>query len=270
MNVPDRMLVGRRRLMQGAAGLLGGLPLASVLADPKLARAAAAGLQDVAIDVPGHGQAKAALALPAAESAPAVMLIHEWWGLNDQIKTVAAELAQLGYVALAIDLFDGKVATTPDAARAQVQGMQDEKGRAICGAWLTWLETAKVDGTARANGKLATLGWCFGGGWSLQASLVHPVDGTVIYYGRVGGTPEELKALKGPVQGHFAEKDQFITRSMVTAWTRSMDMAGQSYEVFWYDADHAFANPTGSRYDEPDARLAWGRTTEFLDFTMRS
>lgn len=254
------MLLGRRRVMQGALGL----PLAAVLADPVLARAAAAGLREVTVDVPGHGRAGAALALPQAESAPAVMLIHEWWGLNDQIRAVAAELAQLGYVALAIDLFDGRVATEAAQAQAQIQALDAQKARATCAAWLDWLQKAEVDGAARGNGRLATLGWCFGGGWSLQASLARPVDGTVIYYGRVGGTPEELKALKGPVLGHFAEKDRFIDGAMVSAWTQAMDQAGRSYEVFWYDADHAFANPTGNNYDREDAQLAWERTTAFL------
>ncbi|MEQ8346840.1 MAG: dienelactone hydrolase family protein [Sneathiellaceae bacterium] len=264
MSVQQSMVLGRRRVMQGAAGLLGGLPLAAVLADPRLARAAAGGLHDITIDVPGHGKAQASVALPIAETAPAVMLIHEWWGLNDQIKAVAAELAQPGYVACAIDLFQGKVATTPDAARAQTQAVDPAQARAVCRAWLEWLEAAEVEKRIRGNGVLATLGWCFGGGWSLQASMLHPVNGTVIYYGRVGGTPEELRALRGPVQGHFGTKDKFINETMVTAWSKSMDAADRSYEVFWYDADHAFANPTGSNYDAPDAKLAWDRTTSFL------
>lgn len=254
------MLLGRRHLMQGMAGL----PLAAVLADPLLARAAAAGLQTVEIGVPGHGRAAAALALPAAESAPAVMLIHEWWGLNDQIKAVAAELAQAGYVALAIDLFDGQVAQTPEGARAQIQALDAQAARATCAAWLDWLAGAEQDGARRGNGRLATLGWCFGGGWSLQASLVRPVDATLIYYGRVGGTAEELRALKGPVQGHFATRDQSINAAMVEEWTAAMDAAGRSYELFWYEADHAFANPTGARYDEADAKLAWERSLAFL------
>jgi len=255
------MLLGRRRLMQGVAGL----PLAAVLADPLLARAAAAGLQEVEIEVPGHGRAAAALALPAAERAPAVMLIHEWWGLNDQIKAVAAELARAGHVALAIDLFDGQVATSADAARAQIQALDAQAARATTTAWLNWLARAEQDGTARGNGRLATLGWCFGGAWSLQASLARPVDATVIYYGRVGGTAEELQALKGPVQGHFGTRDQSIDAPMVEAWTAAMDAAGKPYEVFWYDADHAFANPTGARYDQADAKLAWERTLAFLN-----
>ena len=104
-------------LIKGAAV---GLPLAAVLADPTLARAAAAGLQEVEITTAGGKSVKASLALPGAKPAPAVVLVHEWWGLNDQIKSVAAEFANLGYAALAVDLMDGQVATTADQARAQM------------------------------------------------------------------------------------------------------------------------------------------------------
>lgn len=110
---------------------------------------------------------------------------------------------------------------------------------------------------ARANGKVAVIGWCCGGGWSLDASLAAPVNATVIYYGNVKKSAADLKPLKGPVLGHFATQGKFINRPLVEGFVAVMKEAGKSLEHYWYDADHAFANPTGARYDKPDVLLAW-------------
>jgi carboxymethylenebutenolidase len=138
------------------------------------------------------------------------------------------------------------------------------------------------------TGKLATLGFCFGGGWSLNASLAAPADATVIYYGRVAAPPPppapgappapydstqafkpaQLAPLKGPVLGHFALKDTFITKPMVDDFVAAAKKAGKSVTVHWYDAEHGFANPTTARYDKEDAQLAWTRTNEFLNANL--
>ena len=101
-------------------------------------------------------------------------------------------------------------------------------------------------------------------GWSLNASLVRPVDAAVVYYGRVNKTAAQLASLAGPVLGHFATLDKFINRKMVGGFERAMDAAGKIYDVHWYEASHAFANPTSARYDAEDAALAWKRTLAFL------
>ena len=246
--------VPRRRILTGLAGL----PLAAVLADPRLARAAAAGLDEVTLTTEGGQSVTAALAMPAATPAPAVMLIHEWWGLNDQIKSVAAALAQEGYLALAIDLYEGRVAEGPDAARALMQAVDAGAATDTVESWAGWLS-----GHEASTGKLGTVGWCFGGGWSLAASVAHPVDATVIYYGRVIQSVEDLKKLKGPVLGHFATRDGWITKEMVEGFEANMKSAGKITTNHWYEADHAFANPTQARYDEADAKLAWDRTLAF-------
>ncbi len=245
----------RRTVIKTAASL----SLAAVLAKPHLARAVAAGLETVSITTTGGHAVSASLALPEAMPAPALMLVHEWWGLNDQIKSVAAEYAREGYVALAIDLFDGSVATTPDQARSQSQGVDASAARDTLAAWNGWLRAH----TAATN-KLGTIGWCFGGGWSLNASLAAPADATVIYYGNVAKGAKALAALKGPVLGHFATRDQWINEEMVSGFQGEMEKAGKSLEVHWYEADHAFANPTSARYDKEDAKLAWTRTSAFL------
>lgn len=245
----------RRALLKGLATL----PLAAVLSYPVLARAQARGLQTVEIEdvVPVRG----VVALPDADSAPAILLIHEWWGLNEQVKAVAAAFAKLGYVALAVDLFDSESVTTPDGAMELVQSLDPEAAEARLVAAVDWLAIHE-----KANGKVAILGWGFGAGWALNTALATPVDATVIYYGNVDKTASELQSLSGPVLGHFATHDQFITKDMVERFAREMKEAGKSpfLTTYWYDADHAFANPAGDQYDADDAKLAWDRTLEFL------
>jgi carboxymethylenebutenolidase len=249
------MGLARRDLLIGLAGL----PLAAVLADRRLARAAAAGLETVTITTAGGSQVSAALAAPAALPAPAVMLIHEWWGLNDQIKAVAAALADTGYLALAIDLYDGGVTDDPQEARSLVGAVDPKAATDTCASWVRWL-SAHEDGT----GKVGTVGWCFGGGWSLNASLAAPADATVVYYGNVQKGREQLAALAGPVLGHFATSDRWIDSDMVSGFESEMAAAGKSAESHWYEAAHGFANPTSARYDEEDAALAWQRTLAFF------
>ncbi|MBL9033302.1 MAG: dienelactone hydrolase family protein [Rhodospirillaceae bacterium] len=245
----------RRDVVVGLAGL----SLAALLADPARVAKAAAGLQSVVINTPTGRSISAALALPAKKPAGAVMLVHEWWGLNDQIKSVAAELASQGWIALAIDLYGGKVADNPADAETLMKAVSPEEARETMSAWFDWLQ-AHPDGT----GKVATLGWCFGGGMALQAALDRPANGAVVYYGNVARSAEELRALKGPVLGQFANQDQWINPPMVDGFEAAMKQAGKVLEVHRYDANHAFANPTGQNYDAADARKAWDQTVAFL------
>ncbi len=254
--------LGRRAVIKGLAGA----SFAAVLADPVLARAAARQTETVTLDLPSGRTVSASLALPDTLPAPTVMLIHEWWGLNDQIKATAREYARAGYIALAIDLMDGQVATTPEAARAQMQAVNQGQALETSGAWVEWLRAHE-----HGSGTVGTVGWCFGGGWSLNASIVAPVDATVIYYGRLDQDPARLRMLEGPVLGHFATRDGFIDKDMVAGFKAAMDEAGLSdrLTVYWYEADHAFANPSGSRYDQQDAQLAWSRTMDFFASHLR-
>lgn len=236
------------------------LPLATVLAHPILARAAGDRLAPVTVTTTSGDKGDGYLAVPSTTPAPAVLLIHEWWGLNDQIKSVAAEFANQGYVALAADLYGGKVGTTPREARTLMQSVDQHKATELLAAWINWLRRYP-----QSNGKVGTIGWCFGGGWSLNAALATPVDATVIYYGDVKKTADQLKTLSGPVLGHFATRDNWINAAMVGGFKKAMTAAGKTdLTVYWYDANHAFANPSGSRYDAEDARLAWSRTLAFF------
>lgn len=248
-------MLARRTVLKGAASL----PLAAILADPMLARAAAHGLQDVSITTAGGRSVNAALALPAATTAPAVLLIHEWWGLTDAVDAAAADLAGRGINALAVDLMGGRTAATPEAARALIETVDPARARETLVRWRDWLAA-----DVTAEDRIGALGWGFGGGWALAAALATPLRACVVYYGRVNRPAAELAALQGPVLGHFAQSDPFIDAAMVSDFVAAMSEAGRALTVYWYEADHAFANPAGSAYDAEAAALAWERTTSFL------
>lgn len=252
-------MTSRRTLLKTAATI----PLATVLASPALTRAAAASTRSVPLTLGSGNVVQGALALPAGTARGGILLVHEWWGLNEQIKSVAADFAGQGYVALAADLYNGQVAEDPDKARAYMKAVDPALATETVAAWVEWLR--KHDGS---SGKTATIGWCFGGGWSLNASIAAPVDATVVYYGNVKKTARELGSLRGPVLGHYATEDKWINKEMVSGFEKAMDAAGKTYTSHWYEAQHAFGNPTSARYDEADAALAWSRTLAFLDETL--
>lgn len=259
-NKPMAIDPGRRAVLAGLAGL----PLAAILADPVLAQTAAGQTETVTINTPQGREVLAALARPGTGRAPVVILFHEWWGLNDQIKVMAREFAAQGYLALAIDLFGGRVATEPGAARELTQTVKPAEAADTIAAWSQWLDN-HPDGNRRKG----VVGWCFGGGWALNASTLLPMDATVAYYGRVNLPAEQLAKLKGPVLGHFARQDQFINGEVVSEFERNMKAVGKPFTIHWYDAGHAFANPTGNNYDKEDAQLAWRRTLDFLATTLK-
>jgi carboxymethylenebutenolidase len=138
---------------------------------------------------------------------------------------MAAEFANEGFLALAVDLYDGRVATDPGTAQGLMQGTDAAATETLI-AWIDWLKS-----DARSTGKVGTVGWCFGGRWSLDASIAAPVDATVIYYGRVERTADDFRALNGPVLGHFAEQDQWIGKEMVDKFEAGMKQAGKPAEI---------------------------------------
>jgi len=245
----------RRSFIKGAIAL----PLATVLAYPELAGAAASRTTPISVKIPGGGEVKCIIALPAKLPAPTVLLVHEWWGLNDQIKSVAVEFAKQGYMAVAIDLYNGQATSNSATARRLMRNVDEDLATKQIKAMADWMRAHK-----NSTGKVGTIGWCFGGGWSLNCSIATPVDATVIYYGHVKRSAEQLASLKGPVLAHFASKDKWINKPMVEDFEAEMKKAGKTdLTVHWYEADHAFANPSSARYDQKDAALAWQRTLEF-------
>jgi carboxymethylenebutenolidase len=204
-----------------------------------------------------------ALAQPkgAAKGGPAIILIHEWWGLNDNIRDLARQFASHGYTALAVDLYGGKSAQDPAAAQglmkqamAHPEAAEDNLKQAY----------AYLHGKLGA-GKVGVIGWCFGGGWSLQLALHAPIDAAVIYYGQLEGDPKVLAGLKGKkVLGIFGTRDKGIPPEAVDAFEAGLKQAGIPAEIHRYDAEHAFANPSNAIYDEKSAADAWEKTRAFL------
>ena len=141
--------------------------------------------------------------------------------------------------------------------------MQEVDPTAATDILVSWINYLKKN--PGSTGKVGTVGWCFGGGWSLNASLATPVDATVIYYGNVKKAALDLVLLQGPVLGHFATRDGWINQDMVGGFEAAMQSVGKPEPtVYWYEADHAFANPTSARYDADDTALSWERTVEFF------
>lgn len=211
------------------------------------------------VDLP-EAKSHAYLAVPKAAPRGAVLVVHEWWGLNDHIKHEADLLAQQGYEALAVDLYDGHVAATPDEATKLMEKLDDARATQIEKAGLAYLH-AQLPAA-----KIATVGWCMGGGQSLNASLAAPelVSGTVIYYGMPVTDVAKLKTLKGPVLGIWANKDGWITPDKVAAFDKALSAAAVPHEFHAYDADHAFANPTGGKFNPPAAKDADAHRDAFL------
>jgi carboxymethylenebutenolidase len=222
---------------------------------------AATGVVGAEVD---YGPGRGYLARPDGTPRAGLVVIHEWWGLNDNIREMSNRLAAAGYLALAVDLYEGDVAGEPGEARTLMQALmrdEDRAGRHL-GAALRWLETeGGVD-------EVGSIGWCLGGAMSLRLALQMPeeLDAAVIYYGRLVTDPAELAPLRMPILGIFGAQDRGIPVESVREFEMALQALGKTHEIVIYeDADHAFANPSGTRYQPEAAADAWRRTLAFLD-----
>ena len=209
---------------------------------------------------------KAYLSLPDGKGPfPGIVLIHEWWGLNANIEHWADRLASAGWAALAVDLYGGVVATDRDGAMAAMKAVDKDKAKATIHAAIEFLMS---DARVKAP-KQAVMGWCFGGGWSLQTALAEPeLDGAIIYYGHLENDPAKLAAIKAKLLGVFGNKDTGIPPADVDKFEAALKTAKIDAQIYRYDADHAFANPSNPKYDEKNASDAWGKVLAFLE-TLR-
>ncbi|MCU0344782.1 MAG: dienelactone hydrolase family protein [Ignavibacterium sp.] len=189
-----------------------------------------------------------------------IFVFHEWWGLNDHIKKESDELKQkLGDVnILAVDLYDGKVADNRDDAAKYMQSVNQERALNI---------VAGAKDFAGKDAVIGTLGWCFGGGWSLQASIMMAKQGVacVMYYGIIENTPETFKELHAPVLGIFAEKDGWVNPEVYENLEKNLKDAGKNVTIKSFNADHAFANPSNSKFDEKATKEAKELTIKFFE-----
>jgi carboxymethylenebutenolidase len=198
------------------------------------------------------------LAIPAeGDKAPGVVVIQEWWGINDQIKGVADKLVGLGYRALVPDLYKGKV--TLDAAEAKHLMTNLNFGEAV---------TQDIRGAAqylRSSAKVGVLGFCMGGALTVLAAVfLKEVDAAVSWYGFPPEQAADVKTISIPLQLHFAEKDASFSPEGARALEANLREAKINFEPYWYDAAHAFGNETGPNYNAAAAKLAWDRTIAFL------
>ena len=195
---------------------------------------------------------------------PGLILIHEWWGLNNNIRSLAEDFAALGYAALAVDLYDGEFATTPEEAGALAGAVREDVDEAFnnLNAAVVYLSTAdSVNADA-----LASVGWCFGGGWAYEMARNDlGIDASVMYYGRFSAE-DDLSMMRADILGHFGEEDTSILIDDVKEFEAKLETHEGKHAVFIYpNAGHAFANKDNEdAYREDAAQLAWQRTQEFL------
>ncbi|MEH0157460.1 dienelactone hydrolase family protein [Limibacter armeniacum] len=213
---------------------------------------------------PGAEKGHAYLVKAPKKSNQYLFMFHEWWGLNEYVKDEAAFWAeQLGDVnVLAIDLYDGKVATTREDAGKLMQGVDSDRAEDIIKGAISY---------AGQGAKLASIGWCFGGGWSLQSAIIarHSMEACVMYYGMPIQDEELLETkLETNVLGIFAKQDRWITPEVVKEFEENMKKAGKELTVAMYDADHAFANPSSPKYDEEAAKDAREKVRRYLELVF--
>jgi len=188
-----------------------------------------------------------------------VFVFQEWWGLNDHIKREAENLyTDLGNVnVIALDMYDGKLATDPQSAGKYMQEFKKERGAEIVKGALVYAGSAA---------KVGTIGWCFGGGQSMQASLLagKQAAACVIYYGQPEEDIERLKTLNCDVLNIWPTQDKWINRDLIEKFEKNMAIAGKKLTVKSYDADHAFANPSNPKHDKEFAADAYKSTLTFF------
>lgn len=212
----------------------------------------------------GDETVQAILYTPAGKGPfPALIVIHEWWGLNDWVKDQASKLSDQGYVTLAIDLYRGKVATTPDMAHEIMRGVPEDRAKRDLNAAFDFLQSQS---NVRKD-RIGSIGWCMGGGYSLDVALQQPtLAATVINYGHLATDPVALKKINAPILGLFGAQDHGIPPDDVKKFGATLDQLGKTIDIQIYDdAGHGFENPNNKDgYRPADAADAWQRTVAFL------
>jgi len=218
---------------------------------------------------PADAGTEAFVAWPAgADAAPAVVMVHEWWGLNPQIKDMARKLARQGYVVIVPDLYHGKVAEDPERAHELMRGLEDTRVQSEFDAARAWLRAQP----RCAKGRLGVIGFCVGGGLALRFALRGgDLAAAVMFYGAPETDPDKLAALRAPLMGHFGGDDEGIGADRVDAFRAALQKAGKPAEIYLYrGAGHAFMNDSRPSYQPDAARVAWARTLAFFQKYLKS
>jgi carboxymethylenebutenolidase len=200
---------------------------------------------------------------------PALVVIHEWWGLNDWVKEQASKLADQGYVTLAIDLYRGKVATTPDEAHEIMRGVPEDRAHRDLLAASSYLRAQKNVDPKRVG----SIGWCMGGGYSLDLALNDPkLKAAVINYGHLATDEAALKKINAAILGIFGGQDRGIPPADVNKFEAQLKGLDKTAEIHIFpDAGHGFENPGNKQgYRAEDAAQAWKLTVDFLAKNLKS
>jgi carboxymethylenebutenolidase len=217
----------------------------------------------------GEETVQAVLYTPAGKGPfPAIVVIHEWWGLNDWVKEQASKLADQGYEALAIDLYRGKVATTPDMAHEIMRGVPEDRAKRDLHASVEFLKSQP----SVKKDRIGAIGWCMGGGYSLDVALQESdLAADVINYGHLATDADALKKINAPILGLFGAQDHGITPDDVHKFEQTLKQMGKQIDVKIYDdAGHGFENPNNKDgYRAADAADAARRTADFLAATLK-
>lgn len=212
---------------------------------------------------------RAWLALPERDPgrAPAVVVIHEWWGLNDQIKGVADRFARAGFAAIAPDLFRGRVAADRGLAHELSRGLSDTRAVALIEGAIAHMRSAPGAGGRRVG----TIGFCMGGGLSLKTALRGAnVQATALFYGSVETTEAAVAPLRAPVLGIFGADDRGIPVEEVRAFEAALKARGKNATILVYaGVGHAFFNEENPSYDRGSASDAWARARDFFTLHLR-
>jgi carboxymethylenebutenolidase len=199
---------------------------------------------------------------------PAILVINEWWGLNDWVKEEASKLSDQGYVTLAIDLYRGKVATTPEMAHEIMRGVPEDRAKRDLHAAFAYLASQPNVNKDR----IGSIGWCMGGGYSLDVALQEPtLAADVINYGHLATDSDALKKINSPILGLFGAQDHGIPAEDVRKFGDTLDKMGKKVDIKIYDdAGHGFQNPNNKDgYRAADASDAWQRITTFFAAALK-
>lgn len=191
-----------------------------------------------------------------------LIVIHEWWGLNEDIHLMADQLAGLGYHSLAVDLYDGKSAEGVREAFQLMTGLSKNEDAALANLKEAYDYLTNELGVE----KVGIIGWCLGGKWSLRGSLMLPneIDATVIYYGSLIDDREQLATLEMPIIGFVGTKDRPYINQFIQ-FDKDLKALNKDYSVHFYEgAGHAFANASGTAYEPEAAEDSWKKTVDFL------
>jgi carboxymethylenebutenolidase len=199
---------------------------------------------------------------------PALIVIHEWWGLTDWVKESTKTLAQNGYVALAIDLYRGKVASDPDAAHQIMRGLPEDRAAKDLKAADAYLKTQ----TTVNPKKIGSIGWCMGGGYALQTAVAIPdLAACVINYGRLVEDKQLIRQINAPILGIFGALDKGILPADVKKFDDAAKAEKKDIHTIIYDnVGHGFINPNNTKgYNKERAAEAWKETWNFLDAHLK-